>query len=491
MMTTDEILLKKIDLQRRLLGLNAQERFSSFMPYINPKYKRKWFHKVIADYCQRVFEGSIKNLMIFVPPQHGKSEIISRSFPAWALGRNPDLKIIGTSYSADLSNQFSRHIQRTIDMQEYHDIFPNTTLNNSIFTPNVRGYRRNIDIFEIVGHNGFYKGVGVGGSLTGTPVDIGIIDDPVKDAFEAYSETFRDRVWDWYNSVFCTRLHNESRQLFIMTRWHEDDLAGRILLKEPKNWVVVKIPAIRESSDDGNDFDPRESGEPLWPEKHSLERLQQIRNNSERVFSALYQQSPTIDGGNIVKSTWFTMMSKFDFSRFRPQPAKIPITFFVDTAYTDKTSNDPTGIIGTCWLNGKLIITCAKKVSLKFPDLCRFLPVYVREHGYGFGSSIRIEPKANGLSVIDQLREQTTLNVVSTRPPRESKETRLNACSPYVESGNVVLLEDDWNDMFIDEVCGFPAKAHDEFVDLLCYACDYHFNNANSMSDNELLRDFL
>ena len=490
-MTIDESLVRRIELQKKLLGLNAQERFSYFMPYINPKYQRKWFHKVIADYCQKVFDGAIKNLMVFVPPQHGKSELISRSFPAWALGRNPDLKIVGSSYSADLSNQFSRQIQRTIDTQEYHDIFPDTCLSNSTFSSNVRGFRRNIDIFEIVGHKGFYKGVGVGGSLTGTPVDIGIIDDPVKDAFEAYSDTFRNRVWDWYNSVFSTRLHNDSRQLFIMTRWHEDDLAGRILQKEPENWVVLKIPAIRETKEDGNDFDPREAGEALWPEKHSIERLTQIRNNSERVFSALYQQSPTLDGGNIVKSTWFKYISNYELSVQRPQPSKYPITFFIDTAYTDKTVNDPTGIIGTCMINGKLIITCAKKVNLKFPDLCRFLPVYVKEHGYGFGSSVRIEPKANGLSVIDQLQEQTTLNVVSTRPPRDSKETRLNACSPYVEAGNVFLVKDDWNDMFIEEVSGFPAKAHDEFVDLLCYACDYHFNNMKGMSDSELLRDFL
>ena len=139
------------------------------------------------------------------------------------MGKNPNLKIVGSSYSADLAEQFSRAIQRTIDTKEYQAIFPNTYLNGSNVRTDVKGYLRNVDIFEIVNHKGFYKAVGVGGSLTGTPVDIAIIDDPVKDASEANSTTYRQRVWDWYNTVLTTRLHNDSKQLFIMTRWHEDD----------------------------------------------------------------------------------------------------------------------------------------------------------------------------------------------------------------------------------------------------------------------------
>lgn len=128
---------------------------------------------------------------------------------------------------------------------------------------------------------------------------------------------------------------------------------------------------------------------------------------------------------------------------------------------------------------------------MKFPELCRFLPSYVRDNGYGRGSTVRIEPKANGLSVIDQLRETTNLNVVSTPSPKDSKETRLNTSSPYVESGRVWLVDGDWNELFVDEVCGFPAKPNDEFVDLLCYAVDYHRSSYNELSDEEILMDFL
>lgn len=488
MRLTDAQVKRKLELERMLLRMDAPNRLCKFIPYMNPQYSQQWFHRVIADNCQKLLEGKIKNLMIFVSPQHGKSEIISRSFPAYALGRNPDLKIVGTSYSANLAEQFSLSIQRIIDSKEYQAIFPNTYLNGSNVRTNVKGYLRNVDMFETVGHKGFYKAVGVGGSLTGTPVDIAIIDDPVKDAMEAYSPVYRERVWDWYTSVLLTRLHNESKQLFIMTRWHDDDLAGRILKREADKWTVLSIPAIRETLDDGNDFDPREVGEALWPERHSLGRLLDAQKRSPRFFSALYQQHPTIEGGNIIKEAWFGRISAFDFKKKRMDE---PIIFFVDTAYTEKTSNDPTGILGSCMIGNNIYIVCAKKVNMKFPELCRFLPSYVRDNGYGKGSSVRIEPKANGLSVIDQLYESTDLNVVSTPSPKESKETRLNAASPYVESGRVYLVGGDWNDTFIDEVCGFPAKPHDEFVDLLCYSLDYHHRSFNELSDEEILRDFL
>lgn len=488
MRLTDAQVKRKLELERMLLRMDAPNRLCKFIPYMNPQYSQQWFHRVIADNCQKLLEGKIKNLMVFVSPQHGKSEIISRSFPAYALGRNPDLKIVGTSYSANLAEQFSLSIQRIIDSKEYQAIFPNTYLNGSNVRTNVKGYLRNVDMFETVGHKGFYKAVGVGGSLTGTPVDIAIIDDPVKDAMEAYSPVYRERVWDWYTSVLLTRLHNESKQLFIMTRWHDDDLAGRILKREADKWTVLSIPAIRETLDDGNDFDPREVGEALWPERHSLGRLLDAQKRSPRFFSALYQQHPTIEGGNIIKEAWFGRISAFDFKKKRMDE---PIIFFVDTAYTEKTSNDPTGILGSCMIGNNIYIVCAKKVNMKFPELCRFLPSYVRDNGYGKGSSVRIEPKANGLSVIDQLYESTDLNVVSTPSPKESKETRLNAASPYVESGRVYLVGADWNDTFIDEVCGFPAKPHDEFVDLLCYSLDYHHRSFNELSDEEILRDFL
>ena len=467
--------MKLLALERELYRRDAQVSFPVFLNYTQESYDRQWFHTLIAQKCQQLFEGTLgtDKLMLFVPPQHGKSEIVSRKFPAWVLGQNPRMKIVGSSYSSDLAQQFSRSIQRTIDGDEYRAVFPQTYLNSAnVKTEAQRGWLCNVDLFETVGYGGFYKAVGVCGGLTGTPVDLGIIDDPVKDAIEAYSETYRERVWDWYTAVFLTRLHNDSKVVLIMTRWHEDDLAGRLLASEAEKWTVVCIPAIRETLDDKDD--PRQLGEALWEDKHSLARLREAEQRSPRTFASLYQQRPTIEGGNIVKSEWFKRITLAEFNRIQD---KEPIVFFLDTAYTEKTSNDPSGIIATCKIGEDLYITHSQKVLMKFPELVRFIPQYVKAHGYSVRSSIRIEPKANGLSVIDQLKEDTGLNVTKTPTPKESKETRLNAASPTIECGRVILVDGAWNEEYIDELCGFPSKPHDEYVDCTCYAIDYHIAN--------------
>jgi predicted phage terminase large subunit-like protein len=462
-------LLRELELERELYRMEARRSFPIFLNYCNPVYDRQWFHTLIAQNCQDLLDGKIKKLMVFIPPQHGKSEIVSRQFPAWALGKNPDLKIVGCSYSSDLAGQFSRAIQRIIDSPEYTCLFPDTYLNSGHIKTVARGYLRNVDIFETVGRRGFYKAVGICAGLTGTPVDIAIIDDPVKDVIEAYSSTYRERVWEWYVNVLLTRLHNDSKQLFIMTRWHDDDLAGRIFKKEEEEWEIICIPAIKEPG--SNRYDARETGEALWENKHSIEKLRKIESMSARAFSSLYQQNPVVDGGNIIKKEWFQYIHRSDFERLRRNEA---IHFFADTAYTDKAENDPTGIIATCKIGNDLYITHARKWSLKFPDLIKALPPYVLANGYTQASTLRIEPKANGLSVIDQLKVDTKLNITKTQTPVDSKETRINAASPIVECGRVFLVVGVWNEEFVEEVCGFPAKAHDEYVDLIGYAIDYH-----------------
>lgn len=483
--STIEIKKKVMRLRREKLKLEAPTSFSRFLGYSNPKYELEWFHKEIADHCQMLLEGKIKNLMVFMPPQHGKSEIISRNFPAFAFGQNPDLKIVGSSYSADLAEQFSRSIQRTIDSREYHEIFPDTYLNGSDGRY-VKNCIRNVDFFELVGHRGFYKAVGVGGALTGTPVDIAIIDDPVKDANEANSVTYRQRVWDWYNTVLTTRLHNHSRQLFIMTRWHEDDLAGRILKAEPNEWVVLSIPAICEQEHDGGKSN-RHIGDALWPSHHSIEKLLKQKVRAPREFSALYQQHPTIEGGNIVKRHWF---KKISLAEFRSLRFNEPMHFYLDTAYNKKKQgqdNDPSGILAACRIRNYIYIYNAMKVWKEMPDLLRFLPDFMGANEASDESKLHVEPKANGESVIQMLKEISTLNVKETETPKDSKEVRLRAVSPRIECGRVFLVDGDWNEEFLDEVCGFPTQPHDEFVDILGYA----INDLYMDEDNEIDYDNL
>jgi len=465
-------------LRQERLRLVAPNSFAHFLAYTNSKYQLEWFHRLIADHCQMLLEGKIKNLMVFMPPQHGKSEIISRNFPAWALGKDPDLKIVGCSYSADLASQFSRTIQRTIDSTQYQAIFPDTYLNGSNVRTDTKGYLRNVDIFECVGRKGFYKAVGVGGSLTGTPVDIAIIDDPVKDALEANSLTYRDRVWDWYNTVLSTRLHNQSRQLFIMTRWHEDDLAGRILKAEPQEWTVLSIPAICEVERDGG-LSKRHIGEALWQDRHSLTKLTKQKERSPREFAALYQQHPVIEGGNIVKRDWFKVISLADFTSLRYNE---PMHFYLDTAYgkrKPKSDNDPSGILAACRIGHYIYLYNAQKVYKEMPDLLRFLPEYMTAHCGDRESKLHVEPKANGESVVQMLKATTSLNVKETPCPTDSKETRLRVVSPRIECGRVFLVQGAWNDEFLDEICGFPSMAHDEYVDILGYAVNDLYEDDN------------
>jgi len=474
--------MERYELQQRKLQLLKQKfknasrsNLAQFLNYTNPSYDRQWFHTLISDKCQALFRGEIKKLMIFVPPQHGKSEIVSRKFPAWAFGQDPTLKIAGCSYSSDLAEGFSRSIQLIMDSPEYLELFPNSSLPSR----GGGGLIRNVDFFN-TNAGGFFKAVGVTGGLTGTPVDIAIIDDPVKDKIEAYSQNYRDRVWDWYTDVLLTRLHNDSRQLLIMTRWHDDDLAGRILKKEPGEWVVVCLPAIKE--DDSNPEDIRKVGEPLWGNRHSLERLKAMETRSARTFAALYQQHPSVQGGNIWQTKWFKKISQVAFAGIKRKD--IVVHFFLDTAYTRDSNNDPNGILAACRIGNNMYIMDATTAYKNFPDLIRWIPDYVMANGYTESSTIRIEPKANGISVVDQLQEETTLNVTKTDPPTESKEVRANANSAKIECGRVWLVEGEWNEAYLHQVTNFPAVAHDELVDITNYAIDYLINENLEIPDN-------
>ncbi len=273
-----------------LARTKAQDDFLLFIKYTKPDFEINWHHRLLADKLQAFADGKIKKLMIYLPPQVGKSEMSTRRLPPYILGKNPDKRIAICAYNQTFSSQFNRDIQRIITDTTYRNVFPNTKLNEKNISTDARGsYLRNSEVFEVVGHKGRVKTVGVGGALTGTAVDIGIIDDPIKDAVEAFSGVFRDRLWDWYLSVFKTRLHNNSQQLITLTRWHEEDLAGRIL-KNEKDWEVIVLPAIRE--DYNNDYDPRDIGEAIWPNRHSLERYEEIKKLNPLIYVSLYQQRP-------------------------------------------------------------------------------------------------------------------------------------------------------------------------------------------------------
>ncbi|HEY4756025.1 MAG TPA: terminase family protein [Ignavibacteriaceae bacterium] len=315
----------------------AKRNFDDFVTYLFPAYEMKWFHKHICEKLNDFNRGYIKKLMVFMPPQHGKSQLTTRLFPAYTLGVHPNKKVVVASYNATLASRFNRDIQRIIDTDLFHDIFPKTLLNESNVVTVSESYLRNSEIFEIVGYSGFLKTVGRGGALTGTPVDLGIIDDPIKDRAEAMSETIRESLWSWYQDVFETRLHNDSQQLLIQTRWHEDDLAGR-LLRRDKDWDVIVFEAIKEND---FDYDPRKKGEALWPEKHSFDRINKVRLTSPLTFNSLYQQNPIpMDDIGIF---WDKNILKRHRIKVKPQLERIIVA--IDPATTNSSTSDETGIM--------------------------------------------------------------------------------------------------------------------------------------------------
>jgi hypothetical protein len=268
---------------------------ANFAKAINQDYRPNWHHLLLCKYLDDFFDGKIKRLMVFMPPQEGKSELTSRLFPAYMLGKRPNTKIVLGSYAADIAEKFNRDVQKYIDNPHYVELFPYTKLTDK---NNGGVYVRNTQQFDIVGHKGFLKTVGVGGALTGTPADFAIIDDPHKDMAEAQSPIMQERVWDWYNDVVTTRLHNDSGILLIQTRWDVGDLAGRILQKVDENkefddaeqWTILCLQGIKEG--DGHPDDPRKQGEALWPERHDINFLNKQKRRNPRGFQHLYQQNP-------------------------------------------------------------------------------------------------------------------------------------------------------------------------------------------------------
>jgi len=280
----------------------GERNLLSFTRHTLPAFAPAPFHLAYYEVLTRFAMGEIKKLMITMPPQHGKSEGATRRLPAFVLGQDPDKRIAIVSYNAIKARKFNRELQRIMDDDRYYELFPQTLLAGQASYQEQgrrsRNYARNSDECEIVGYQGSFKTIGVGGSLTGEPVDILIMDDLYKDASSAWSPVIRQNVADWYDTVASTRLHNDSQQLLVFTRWHMEDLAGRLLEQEgvydpienPQGWLLVSFPAIQNRPP--SEQDPRAEGEPLWPERHSLEKLLEIKGRSPTVFESLYQQNP-------------------------------------------------------------------------------------------------------------------------------------------------------------------------------------------------------
>ena len=445
-----------------------------------PTFQQGWFNRSIAAELQQfyfdVMAGKQPRLIIQAPPRSGKSELFSRRFPAWAFGQNPNLQMIAASYSADLSSRMNRDVQRIIDSEEYAGVFPETSFSsNTSASINSQKNIRNSEIFEIAGYSGSYRSAGVGGGITGMGADIAIIDDPVKDAKEANSQTYRDSVWDWYTSTFYTRLSPKSGILLGMTRWHEDDLAGR-LLADMKNggdqWRVVSFPAIAEE-----DEQYRKEGDALHPERYDLTHLTKIKKAvGTQTWNALYQQRPSSKGGDVIKRAWF--------KRYSVLPLMRRVIIAGDTAQKVKQHNDfSVFIVAGIGIDGGLYIIDLIRGKWEAPELERKLEdIWNKYRASHKAQSVYIEDKSSGTGLIQSIQRKRNIPIKGVQVDAD-KYTRVLGIQGFIESGYVFLPDGaEWVEDFLSECEKFTATdshKHDDQVDTLTMAITELSTQAN------------
>lgn len=441
-----------------ILDEKASRRLFAFTQRTFPEYCPGHFHmdvsKALEAFLNDVLHKLDPRLILTAPPQHGKSELTSRRLPAYALGKNPDLRIIATSYSADRAFDFSQDVQRIMDSESYHRIFPETRIVGQF--AKLGAAKRSAGLFEVVGRRGRYRAAGVGGGITGEPADILIIDDPIKDFAEAMSDSTRNTVFDWMNSTAFTRLQEGGGVIVMATRWHMDDPIGRLLRSQPDRWKLINYSAIAEQ-DEPN----RRLGEPLSPERFSLKSLLQKKADmSAYQWEALYQQRPSPVRGAIFK--------RDDWQFYRQMPDTFDwILQSWDCAFKDKSTSD--FVVGQVWgvkgANKYLLdqvrdrmsftqtVNAIRSLTTKWPKTRMKL----------------VEDKANGTAVIETLKQE--ISGIIPVEPQGGKEARAHAVSSEVESHHVYLPEGSrWVHDFIEECAAFPTAAHDDQVDAMTQA---------------------
>lgn len=445
----------------------ARRSMADFTLYTDDAYQMNWHHRLICEYLDKWVRKEIRRLMIFTAPRHGKSELVSRKLPAYIFGRNPDTSVISASYSADLASRMNRDVQRIIDSEKYIELFPNSRL----FGKNIRSvangsFLRNSDIFEIVGHKGVYRSAGVGGGITGMGGEYIIIDDPVKNRDEANSSTYREKLWDWYTSTLYTRLEKDACILVTLTRWHEDDLAGRLLekMKEPdgEQWTIINLPAICE--DPPAPYDIRKPGEALWPGKYNEQALANIRATVGTYdWSALYQQRPQPAEGAIFKREWFN-------HTYKALPHQNMIIQSWDLPFVKSEGSAKCACIIMGRAGGQIYIIDVINDKMDFAENVAAFRRITLKHPKARAKVV--ENKANGPAIVSLLAKE--IPGIVPFEPKGSKEERAISITPYFEAGNILLPEEaPWLSDFVEQFVGFPSGKFKDMVDATVQGIQY------------------
>ncbi|MCC8088750.1 MAG: phage terminase large subunit [Rikenellaceae bacterium] len=445
---------------------HARNNFTDFIK-LQREFRMSGFHDSYYKVLHEFAAGKIKKLIVTMPPQHGKSSGAAVLLPAYLLGVDPDLKIVIASYGFKLASRYNRYVQRIIDSTSYRAVFPETSLKDS--GTGGRNYLRTAEEFEIVGRDGGMLAVGRGGPLTGNMVDVIIMDDLYKNSSEANSPVIRNNIWDWYISVVKTRLHDNSRELMVMTRWHDEDIIGEIKRREPilpvwqlavdeiggNCWYELNFEALKESTP--NIYDERSIGEPLWPERHGVESLLNRRRLEPYIFETMYQGKPVAAGGLLYGDRFRTYL-------------KIPEDIIKKGNYTDTADTGTDYLCSVCYEIDKenniyvsdIVYTCegmeiTEETVAAMLDNNKTRTAYIESNNEGRGFARNIDKKVS-LTKIEWFYQ------------KGNKESRIITNSATVLKH--ILMPEDWH-----------LRWNAFYMDVIRYKRDFKLNRTHDAAD--------
>lgn len=450
----------------RFTARQVQEELArrSFFEYCKYVHGGAWtpgkHHRLIAQELQTAIEGGNKRLMIWMPPQHGKSMEVTETFPSYFLGKYPDKHVIEVSYQNDYAEKFGRANREKV-----------RTYGPALFGHGLDASHSSVTNWQIAGRRGGMLSVGVGGGITGEGGDLIIIDDPIKNRQEADSPTYRERIHKEYQSTIYTRRHPDTIIIIVMTRWHEDDICGRLLNPDygkVDDWKVLSLPAVCESPDDRLG---RAIGETLWPEHGYDQRWAAEAKASVGSYSwaGLYQQRPAPLEGGLFKRKWFSFWEAL--------PARFDrIVQSWDCTFKDNDTSDY--VAGHVWGRAGGRFYLLDRVHARMGIIDTISAIRTLSAKWPEARAKYIEDKANGSAVIEMLSREIP-GIIAVNP-QGGKVVRAQAVAPYAEAGNVLLPSpamSPWVHDMLEELTSFPNAAHDDDVDAMSQALVNIANN--------------
>ena len=472
----------KVAFQKELQKKKIRDNYAYYLKYIyGENYKLTKFHLLLSSIAQNVVKkienGEKVYICISTPPQHGKSTCLTQTLPSWFLGRNPDLRCITTAYNADIAEKFGDEPRQQI--KKY---------GKDLFGIEISDSQDNKTIWNIKDHQGGMYSTGINGSLTSNQGALIIVDDPIKNEIEAENKTIRDQIWANFSTSLWTRQRGAGCGIIVIqTRWHEDDLIGRIMNSEiGENWLYVNIPCVWESGVDK--LLHRKIGETLCPDLGFDSKWAETTKKmlGARRWNALYQGKPFVETGEIINRDMIKTYSKQTCP-----PSFEELVLSCDLAFGSKKAEDPNGIgvWGRVGANHYLLKVINKKLSFtEVLDRIRYLCAE-----YPLMKKKIVESKASGSALIDTLNREIG-GFIPYDPKMLSKEDRLKICLPYFESGNVFFPDetvDKDSDTYIEQMVRFPRATHDEIVGITTqYLLNYQYKYRGKVFTNDEYKDF-